>query len=81
LKEKWCSFDNPKAPIQYKYLMCPNEAMCGSKFLQPDSKGTVLTRTVDVYGSNYMTLGDVCSYIAIAPATASSSDRLHIRVS
>jgi len=61
--------------------MCPNEAMCGSKFLQPDSKGTILTRAVDVYGSNIMTLGDICSYIAIAPATATSSDRLHIRVS
>ena len=28
-----------------------------------------------------MTLGDVCSYIAIAPATRTSYDRLHVRVS
>lgn len=61
--------------------MCPNEAMCGSKFLQPDSIGTVLTRGVDIYGTNVMTLGDVCSYIAMAPATATSNDRLHIRIS
>ena len=28
-----------------------------------------------------MTLGDVCSYIAIAPATRTSYDRLHVRIS
>ena len=61
--------------------MCPNEAMCGSKFIQPDNKGTVLTRTVDVYGTKYMTLGDVCSYVIIAPATKISNDRLHVRIS
>lgn len=57
-----CSEDNPKAPLLFKYLVCPNEAACESKVMQPEYDGTVLKRTVDKYDHKFVK-DDVCSYI------------------
>ena len=44
-----CSNDNPKAPLFFKYLACPNEMACESKEITPSMDGTELKRVVDKY--------------------------------
>ncbi len=65
-KAEICSEDNPRAPLIFKYLACPNEAACESKNLYPNYNGEVLTRTVDKYINNFVR-EDVCGYIVHAP--------------
>jgi len=61
-----CSFDNPKAPRLFKYLVCPNELACESKEITPEYDGTVLKRSVDKYNQKFVK-DDVCSYIIKSP--------------
>ena len=52
MEENWCSDRNPKAPISFKYLLCPNEVACGdngSKFIMPAMSGELLTREIDKF--------------------------------
>ena len=52
MAENWCSDRNPKAPISFNYVICPNEVACGdngSKFLMPEMSGVLLTRVIDKF--------------------------------
>lgn len=76
----YCSTDNPKAPSEFKYLVCPNEAACGGKYIIPSYNGENLIRQVDKW-TNTMLKNDVCSYIVRGPAEMQTYDTLHMKIS
>ena len=61
-----CSNDNPRAPIAFKLLACPNEDACEGKIINPKYNGEKLTRAVDKY-TYQMVKNDVCGYIVNTP--------------
>ena len=78
-KANMCSFDNPKAPSMFRYIVCPNEAACESKEITPEYDGTVLKRAVDKYNYQFVK-DDVCSYIINAPDEMGEHDKLMIKI-
>ena len=78
-RASFCSYDNPKAPLFFKYLVCPNEVACESKIITPEVDGTILKRAVDKYEHKFVQ-GDVCSYIVKAPEGMGEYDKLMIKI-
>ena len=79
----YCSYDNPKAPNEFKYLVCPNEPVCGyGKILIPKYDGTVTTRTISRTPADkkYFLKDDICSYIIQAPSEMKAHDHLKVKI-
>jgi hypothetical protein len=73
-KANICSFDNPGAPAEFKYLTWPNEANCGRKEINLE-----YTQDKKVVSLNdHVEQDDVCSYIISPPPEMGQSDRLHL---
>lgn len=75
----WCSYDNKKAPRMFKYLLCPNEQACESKYMIPKYDGSILTRMVDKYTYKFVQ-NDVCSYVVRGPGEMQRWDKLWIKI-
>ena len=75
-----CSFDNKRAPPQFKYIVCPNEAACEGKFMRPKYDETVvLTRAIDKYTYGFVK-NDVCSYIVETPWEMQPWDKMKMKI-
>jgi hypothetical protein len=75
-----CSFDNKRAPPQFKYIVCPNEAACEGKFMRPKYDETVvLTRAIDKYTYGFVK-NDVCSYIVESPWEMQPWDKMKMKI-
>ena len=75
-----CSFDNKRAPPQFKYIVCPNEAACEGKFMRPKYDETVvLTRAIDKYTYRFVK-DDVCSYIVESPWEMQPWDKMKMKI-
>ena len=59
-KASICSEDNPSAPFMFKYMACPNEPACGTKYITPPMNGSI-ERSQDTYTYNFV-VNDVCTY-------------------
>ena len=78
-KRLLCSEDNPRAPLMFKYLTCPNEKACEDKVITPQSDGTVLKRVVDKYEYKFVK-NDICSYIVESPYDMGEYDKMVIKI-
>ena len=80
----WCSEKNPLAPNEFKYIVCPNEEVCGdggNKFIAPNMNGEVLRRDVEKQSKEIkFVLGDVCSWIIRPPQEMGSRDIMWVKV-
>ena len=74
-----CSEDNPSAPKMFKYMACPNEQACGTKYITPQMTGAIV-RAQNTYDYNYVQ-NDVCSYIIQQPIEMTDSDIMHLEIS
>ena len=79
MRNLYCSNDNPSAPNEFKYLVCPNEAACEGKYIQATYDGESIIRQVDKW-THKMVLNDVCSYIVKGPPQMKSYDILHVKI-
>ena len=62
----------------FKYMACPNEEMCGKKYVTPLLNETT-TRLIDPTQFRFLT-GDICSFIIQQPADMKSSDLMYLEV-
>ena len=76
---EFCTYDNKKAPLYFKYLACPNEDACEEKVIIPNYDGEVLKRAVDKYEYKFVK-DDVCSYIVYAPWQMTQWDKMYIKI-
>ena len=73
MDKNWCSNHNDarQAPQVTKYLVCPNEVVCGdegNKFITPPIEGTLLTREMETRNIDHRFLKpDICSFVIRNP--------------